>query len=79
MDVMEPVQVVVEMEPTGKTISGRISVEDAPPCGFFGWLELIDCLERAASERAVARAGRKPLIEGVEDERAHTRSGFVTS
>jgi hypothetical protein len=42
-----PVQVVVELGRTGSTISGRVAVADAPATGFFGWLELIDRLERA--------------------------------
>jgi hypothetical protein len=42
---------MVEMEPTGGTIHGRVSVDGAPPSGFFGWLELIDRLERAAAAR----------------------------
>jgi hypothetical protein len=44
-----PVQVVVELERTGSTISGHVAVAGAPPRGFFGWLELIDRLERAAA------------------------------
>jgi hypothetical protein len=51
MDVTRPVQVMVEMEPTAGTIRGRISVDGAPASGFFGWLELIDRLERAAAAR----------------------------
>lgn len=43
-----PVQVVVELERTGSTISGHVAVAGAPPTEFFGWLELIDRLERAA-------------------------------
>jgi hypothetical protein len=43
-----PVQVVVELERTGSTITGHVTVAGAPPTEFFGWLELIDRLERAA-------------------------------
>jgi hypothetical protein len=55
MDVTRPVQVMVEIKPTGGTVRGRISVDGAPPSGFFGWLELIDRLERAAATRAKSR------------------------
>jgi hypothetical protein len=63
MDVNGPVQVVVEMESTGSTISGQISIEGAPPSGFFGWLELIDRLERAAVARAQARSVTRAATE----------------
>ena len=57
-----PVQVVVELERTGSTISGHVAVAGAPPTEFFGWLELIDRLERAS-----VGAGQAPLAEP-EDE-----------
>jgi hypothetical protein len=42
------VQVLIEIAPTEGTIRGEISVEGTPATDFFGWLELIDRLERAA-------------------------------
>lgn len=33
------------------TISGRIAVNDNPGPDFYGWLELIDRLERATDSR----------------------------
>jgi hypothetical protein len=50
-----PVQVVVELERTGSTISGQMAVAGAPATGFFGWLELIDHLERAVPRRSDKR------------------------
>lgn len=44
------VQVKIELHHAGETISGSVAVGDSPPTGFFGWLELIDLLHRAASE-----------------------------
>jgi hypothetical protein len=43
-----PVQVVVELERGGSTVSGKVAVAGAPAAGFFGGLELIDRFERAA-------------------------------
>jgi hypothetical protein len=40
--------VLVELRHAGNTVSGQVAVEGASPIGFFGWLELIDRLERAA-------------------------------
>lgn len=48
MSVPEPVHVVLDIERTEDTISGHVAAEDAPASGFFGWLELLDRLERAA-------------------------------
>ncbi|HEX5194129.1 MAG TPA: hypothetical protein VFW09_15110 [Solirubrobacteraceae bacterium] len=42
-------QVKIEFHHAGETISGSVVVGDSPPTGFFGWLELIDLLHRAAS------------------------------
>lgn len=47
----KPVRVVVEIEASADTISGRMSVGGAPASQFYGWLELIDRLERAAAGR----------------------------
>jgi hypothetical protein len=48
----KPTRVVLELEDNGKTISGRLTPEGAPAIDFYGWLELIDKLERAAVGRA---------------------------
>ncbi len=37
---------LIEFEPTEGTISGRLSVEGLPATEFYGWLELINRLER---------------------------------
>jgi hypothetical protein len=48
MESEPPVRVLVEIQHTGKTVTGQVAVEGASASGFFGWLELIDRLERAA-------------------------------
>lgn len=41
-------RVIVDIERGARTVSGQITVCDGGPSDFFGWLELIDGLERAA-------------------------------
>jgi hypothetical protein len=38
---------MLELEHDERTISGHIAVNDVPGRDFYGWLELIDQLERA--------------------------------
>jgi hypothetical protein len=61
MCVGEPVQVVLRIHQTENTISGQVVVEGAVASDFYGWLELIDHLERASARsdkgHRVARGG----------------------
>jgi hypothetical protein len=43
------VRVVVLIEPVERTVTGALTVEGAPTSGFYGWLQLIDKLDRAAN------------------------------
>jgi hypothetical protein len=43
-----PVRVVLDVTQETGTISGRLAVDGAPASLFYGWLELIDALERVA-------------------------------
>jgi hypothetical protein len=45
------IRVVLDIERDERTISGELAVEGTPSKAFFGWLELIDWLERAADQR----------------------------
>jgi arsenite methyltransferase len=54
----EPVRIVLELEHDEHTISGRIAAADAAARDFYGWLELIDRLERATG---AAGSGSGPL------------------
>ena len=49
VDSPKRVRVVVLIERTERTVSGAVTVEGAPTSGFYGWLQLIDKLDRAAS------------------------------
>jgi hypothetical protein len=44
------VQVAIEFQSAGETISGSVAVGGGPATAFFGWLELIDLLHRAAPQ-----------------------------
>jgi hypothetical protein len=48
MRVSERVRVVLDIDRTERAISGHLSVDGAAAVEFFGWLELIDGIERAA-------------------------------
>jgi hypothetical protein len=47
MNTAERIRAVIEIERGEQTISGQVATDDAPAREFFGWLELIDLLERA--------------------------------
>lgn len=50
-------RVIVDIERGASTVSGQITLCDGGPNDFFGWLELIDGLERAARRQAPADPG----------------------
>jgi len=58
----EPVRVMLEIERGQRTISGWVAIDGAPASGFYGWLELIDQLERASTRSG----GRAPCERGGE-------------
>jgi hypothetical protein len=47
------VRALVEIERNHRTISGQVTINEAPATEFYGWLELIDALERASRPRGV--------------------------
>jgi hypothetical protein len=55
VDAPARVRVVLEIERNGGTIRGLVVVRDEPATCFFGWLELLNALERArtSSDRSV--------------------------
>jgi hypothetical protein len=61
----ERIRAVIEIERAERTISGQLTINDAPARGFFGWLELIDLLERASSPSAAPPCARQdPQVLG---------------
>jgi hypothetical protein len=77
MGIESAIEVVVEIEYTSETICGQIRIADRSPTTFFGWLELIDQLERAATGRPPERPlpttafGRRARQPGTKDGRAY--------
>lgn len=68
MNKSDPLQVVVDLEQTEETVKGRITIAGSASTAFFGWLELIDRLDRAierhrGSSRAESRAGASDADE----------------
>lgn len=53
---------LIEIEREAGTISGQLAVEGAPARDFFGWLELIDRLERATDHRGAKSTGRDRAV-----------------
>ena len=49
------VRVTIDVERSNDTISGRLSTAGAAPAPFYGWLELIDHLERAIAPSSPLR------------------------
>jgi hypothetical protein len=47
----EPVEVTVLIGHNDGTVSGQVTAPGAPKAEFFGWLELMDRLERAVDRQ----------------------------
>jgi hypothetical protein len=63
VSVQQPVRVLVEVQPTGGTILGRVPVGDSALTRFYGWLELIDEIDRATAPQSGATDAK---AEGVQ-------------
>jgi hypothetical protein len=61
MGIEPTVHLSLETEHSSGTISGQIRVENGSATGFFGWLELIDQLERVAG-----RPGERPSARDID-------------
>jgi hypothetical protein len=48
---------MLELQHDERTISGSIAVDDNPPRSFYGWLELLDRLERATNSELPDKQG----------------------
>ena len=49
MNTVEPVRVLIEIRQTADTIVGWVALNGEQATDFYGWLELIDRLDAAAS------------------------------
>lgn len=68
MNPREPLQVVVGLEQTDETVKGHITVAGAPTTEFFGWLELIDRLDRAVERHCGPRKAGSTTTGGDANE-----------
>ena len=57
MSVQVPVRVVLDITRTPSTICGQLAVDGVSASCFYGWLELIDALERIAGPVLEPRQG----------------------
>jgi hypothetical protein len=60
MQPHESVRVTIEFQPTIETISGSVGPEGAAASPFYGWLELIDRLERLVTVPRSASPSASP-------------------
>ncbi|MBV9818049.1 MAG: hypothetical protein JOZ07_06825 [Solirubrobacterales bacterium] len=58
------VRAQLELSPAEDTIRGRLAIEGAPPSDFYGWIELINVLDRAVNALG-AQPGRVPEAETI--------------
>lgn len=68
MSRSEPLQVVVDLEQTGVTVKGQITIAGAASTAFFGWLELIDRLDRAVERHCGSRQAESTTGASDADE-----------
>ncbi len=45
------IQLTIDVEAASTTVRGRITIDSGPQTEFFGWLELIDQIARAAGDQ----------------------------
>lgn len=57
---------VLEIRRTQATVSGRLAVDGAPASGFYGWLELIDELDRAWVPQSLEEGSCPEPVRGDE-------------
>ena len=65
MSHSEPLQVVVDLEQTAETVKGQVTIGGAASTAFFGWLELIDRLDRAVERHS--GSGQAESMTGASD------------
>jgi hypothetical protein len=66
VSLQEPVRVILEIRRTQATISGQLAVDGAPASGFYGWLELIDELDRGSGPQQLDLGCRAEADPGDE-------------
>ncbi len=54
VSVQQPVRVLVEVQQTDGTIHGQVAVGGSTSTRFYGWLELIDEIDRATAPQSGA-------------------------
>jgi hypothetical protein len=67
MDRGALVEVIVQIGRSDETVSGQVTAPGAPGAEFFGWLELMDRLERAVD--------RQEAIDSQTRERTDAEKG----
>jgi hypothetical protein len=64
------VEVIVQIGHSDGTVSGQVTAPGAPGAGFFGWLELMDRLERAVDRQEAVNSQSRDSTEAEKREQA---------
>jgi hypothetical protein len=57
------VEVIVQIGHSDGTVSGQVTAPGEPGAEFFGWLELMDRLERAVDQQEAADSQSRERID----------------
>jgi hypothetical protein len=64
----EPVQLIVQIGHNDGTVSGAVTAPGAPKAEFFGWLELMDRLERAVDRQEASGSQSRDQADAKKGE-----------
>jgi hypothetical protein len=64
------VEVIVQIGHSDGTVSGQVTAPGAPGAEFFGWLELMDRLERAVDRQEAMNSQSRESMDAERGEQA---------
>ncbi len=64
------VEVIVQIGHSDGTVSGQVTAPGAPGAEFFGWLELMDRLERAVDRQEAINSQGRDRTDAEKGEQA---------
>jgi hypothetical protein len=64
------VEVIVQIGHSDGTVSGQVTAPGAPGAEFFGWLELMDRLERAVDRQEAVNSQSRDSTDAEKGEQA---------
>jgi len=64
------VEVIVQIGHSDGTVTGQVTAPGAPGAEFFGWLELMDRLERAVDRQEAINSQSRESMDAGKGEQA---------